>query len=86
MTKQLAARQLGLPPPAQWNLDDADRAVGWTTDRTVGFLGFADQTEAVHAAWVAYRALARRLAREQATRPIPSTPKHCRSGVMATAS
>ena len=71
MTKHLAASHLGLPPPAQSKLYDADRAVGWTAGRTVGFLGFADQTEAVHAAWVAYRALARRLAHEQATRPIP---------------
>jgi hypothetical protein len=71
MTKHLAASHLGLPPPAQWNLYDADRAVGWITERTVGFLGFADQTEAVHAAWVAYRALARRLARERAARPVP---------------
>ena len=71
MTKQVTASHLGLPPPAQWTLSDADRAVGWTTDRTVGFLGFADQTEAVHAAWVAYRALARRLAREEGTRAVP---------------
>lgn len=70
MTTQLSASHLGLPPPAppaQWTLYDADRAVGWTTDHTVGFHGFADQTEAVHAAWVASRALARRLAREQGT-------------------
>ncbi len=71
MTKQLGASHLGLPPPAQWTLYDADRAVGWTTDNTVGFLGFADQTEALHAAWVAHRALSRRLARDQGTRPIP---------------
>jgi hypothetical protein len=62
---------LGLPPPAQWNLYDADRVVGWTRENAVGFLGFADQTEAVHAAWVAYRALSRRLARDHGTRPVP---------------
>jgi hypothetical protein len=72
MTMQLSASHLGLPPPAQWTLYDADRAVGWTTDHTVGFHGFVDQTEAVHAAWVAYRALARRLAREQGTQDVPS--------------
>lgn len=71
MTKQLTASHLGLPPPARSTLHDAHRAVGWTTDHTVGFLGFADQTEAVHAAWVAYRSLARRLAREDGTRSVP---------------
>jgi hypothetical protein len=71
MTEQLTASHLGLPPPAQWTLYDADRAVGWTTERSVGFHGFADQTEAVHAAWVAYRALARRLARDEGRRAIP---------------
>jgi hypothetical protein len=71
MTNQLAAAPLGLPPPAHWNLYDAERAVGWTTEHAVGFLGFADQTEAMHAAWIAYRALNRRLARDQGTRPVP---------------
>ena len=71
MTEQLTASHLGLPPPAQWTLYDADRAVGWTTERSVGFHGFADQTEAVHAAWVAYRALARRLARDEGRRAVP---------------
>jgi hypothetical protein len=50
---------------------DGDRAVGWTTDNAIGFRGFADETEAVHAAWVAHRALARRLARTHGTRPVP---------------
>jgi hypothetical protein len=71
MTKQLAVGHLGLPPPTHWNLYDADRAIGWTTEKTVGFLGFGDQTEAVHAAWVAYRALAGRLAREEGRRVVP---------------
>jgi hypothetical protein len=71
MTTTLAAGRLGLPPPARWNLYDAERTIGWTTESTVGFLGFADQTEAVNAAWVAYRALSRRLARDQGTRLIP---------------
>jgi len=65
------ASHLGLPPPAPWSLHDGDRVVGWTRDNAVGFLGFADQTEAIHAAWVAYRALSRRLARDHGTRPVP---------------
>ena len=63
--------QIGLPPPTSWNLVDGDRVVGWTADNTVGFRGFGNQTEAVHAAWVAYRALAQRLARTHGARPVP---------------
>lgn len=63
--------QIGLPPPATWTLMDGDRAVGWTADNAVGFRGFGSHTEAVHAAWVAYRALALRLARTHGTRPVP---------------
>lgn len=63
--------QIGLPPPTTWNLVDGDRVVGWTADNAVGFRGFGDHTEAVHAAWVAYRALALRLARTHGTRPVP---------------
>lgn len=63
--------RVGLPPPAKSDLIDADRTVGWTTDKTVGFRGFADETEAVHAAWVAHRTLTRRLARTHGTRPVP---------------
>jgi hypothetical protein len=53
------------------DLADAGRDVGWITGRTVGFRGFADETEAAHAAWVAYRTLSRRLARTHGTRPLP---------------
>lgn len=63
--------QIGLPPPAMWTLMDGDRGVGWTADNAVGFRGFGSHTEAVHAAWVAYRALAHRLARTHGTRPVP---------------
>ena len=71
MTITISPGRVGLPPPAKWDLIDADRAVGWTTDNAVGFSGFAHETEAVHAAWVAHRTLARRLARTQGTRPVP---------------
>ena len=71
MTTQLSRDHLGLPPPLEVDLIDADRRVGWITGNAVGFRGFADETEAAHAAWIAYRALARRLARPPHTRPIP---------------
>src|SRR5690349_10317210 len=53
------------------DLMDGDRVVGWASGRTVGFRGFADEHEAAHAAWVAYRTLARRVARRRGTRPVP---------------
>lgn len=65
---------LGLPPPrldVESDLVDAGRTVGWIDGDRVGFRGFADATEAAHAAWVAWRTLARRLARSHGTRPVP---------------
>jgi hypothetical protein len=71
MTMTMTTGRIGLPPPAKWDLIDAERRVGWSTDNAVGFRGFADETEAVHAAWVAHRAVSRRLARTHGTRPVP---------------
>ena len=71
MTTQLAPDRLSLPPPLDLDLVDADRAVGWIADNAVGFRGFGDETEAAHAAWVAHRTMARRLARTHGTRPVP---------------
>lgn len=71
MTAQLRSGHIGLPPPTAWDLIDGDRIVGWATEKTVGFRGFADEAEAAHAAWVAYRTVARRLARTRGARPIP---------------
>ena len=62
---------LGLPPPLDFELRDADRVAGWVRGHAIGFRGFADATEAVHAAWVAHRALAQRIARRDGRRPIP---------------
>jgi len=70
MTTRVRER-LALPPPLSLTLHDGDRTVGWVRGDTVGFRGFAHETEAAHAAWVAYRALARRLARTHGTRPPP---------------
>ena len=39
MRTQLSASHPGLPPPTQWTVYDADRAVGWTTDHTVASRG-----------------------------------------------
>ena len=63
------------PPPVgrHFVLDllDGDRVVGWLRPDAIGFTGFANETEASHAAWVAYRALSRRLARRDGRRPVP---------------
>ena len=71
MTTHLGPSRLSLPPPLELDLVDAGRAVGWIVDNAVGFRGFGDETEAAHAAWVAHRAIARKLARTHATRPVP---------------
>ena len=71
MMTQLAPDRLGLPPPLELDLVDAGRATGWIADNAVGFRGFSDETEATHGAWVAHRALARRLARTHRFRPVP---------------
>jgi hypothetical protein len=71
MTAQLMRDTLAHPPPFEMDLMDADRAVGWIIDDTIGFRGFGDETEATHAAWVAHRTLARRLARTHGARPVP---------------
>lgn len=70
MTTQIAPDRLGLPPPLDTDLVDAGRVTGWIDDNAVGFRGFGDETEATHAAWVAHRTLARRLARH-GMRPVP---------------
>ena len=71
MTTQLAPDRLALPPPLDLDLVDAGRAAGWIAGNTVGFRGFDDETEAAHAAWVAHRTIARRLARTHGMRPVP---------------
>ena len=71
MTAQLMRDTLAKPPPFEMDLVDADRVVGWIIGSTIGFRGFADETEATHAAWIAHRTLARRLARTHGTRLVP---------------
>ena len=70
-----AGNQLGLPPPGvRLDLRDAGRVVGWVRGDVIGFRGFTSEREAVSAAAIASRALARRNARRAArrdgTRPI----------------
>lgn len=71
MTALRPAMHIAPPTPLNLDLLDGERAVGWVRDDVIGFGGFADETEAAHAAWVAYRALARRLAPVHGTRPPP---------------
>ena len=71
MTAQLMRDMLAHPPPFEADLVDADRAVGWIVGNTIGFRGFQDETEATHAAWVAHRTLARRIARTHGMRLVP---------------
>jgi len=53
------------------DLSHAGRSVGWVRGDRIGFHGFASTVEAAHAAWVAYRALAQRIARTDGRRPMP---------------
>lgn len=59
------------PPPAAPGLTDVPARVGWVEGSRIGFRGFGDEAEAMHAAWIAHRTLARRLALRAGRRPIP---------------
>jgi hypothetical protein len=72
MTTQALRHTVAQPPPFDMDLVDAGRVVGWITGKSIGFRGFRDETEATHAAWVAYRTLARRIARRHGMRLVPS--------------
>ena len=71
MTMQQRHHTLAQPPPFEMDLVDADRVVGWIRANVIGFRGFGDETEATHAAWIAYRTLARRVARTHGMRLVP---------------
>jgi hypothetical protein len=70
MTMLHALEHQSLPPPSTQPLTHDDRVVGWLDGDAFAFLGFADASEASGAAWVAYRTVARRLARRSG-RPLP---------------
>jgi len=73
MTTDLPRNNMPLPPPdpLEISLLDGNRVVGWVKDHAVGFRGFADETEAAHAAWVAHGTVARRLERRHGGPPAP---------------
>ncbi len=74
MNTQFAPNSMSLPPPARPDLDllDGNRFVGWVRGWAVVFRGFANESEAAGAAWVTYRALARRLAHRHGGPPAPT--------------
>lgn len=70
--RPLITSHLATPPPAaRRDLLAGDTVFGWIDGMTIGFRGFRDEAEAVHAAWVAYRTMSRRFAREGRRRPLP---------------
>ena len=71
MTQPQREHTLAQPPPLLMDLVDADRVVGWIRASVIGFRGFGDETEAIHAAWIAHRTLARRIARTHGMRLVP---------------
>ena len=73
MSAQLVGNRMATPPPRVFDLDlfDGDRLVGWLSHDVVGFRGYADEREAMHSSWVAFRTLQRRLAQSTGTRPPP---------------
>ncbi len=71
MSTHVMADQMSLPPPVHLELTDGDRVVGWINDHAIGFRGFANEAEAMGAAWTAYTVVARKLSRRDGTRPMP---------------
>ena len=70
MAPEFAAPTQDLPPPLDLELNDGDRHIGHIRGNLIRFHGFADPTEAAHAAWVAWRVVNRRLARQLGERPV----------------
>ncbi|MHB1224557.1 MAG: hypothetical protein ACYC2G_11040 [Gemmatimonadaceae bacterium] len=68
---QLHQPRFALPPPAAMKMIDGNRHVGWVSGRLLGFRGFDSEEQAMHAAWVVYRTIARRVAWRDGRRPMP---------------
>ena len=76
MNASMIPSRLPEPPPVAqkpFDLDlfDGDRLVGWIAPDRIGFVGFGNEIEAAHAAHVAHREVARRIAARQGIRPVP---------------
>ena len=71
MTRHDVEAQRTTTPLLRLDLSEGGRAVGWIRGRIVGFRGFASETDAGVAAWVAYGTAARRLARGTSGGAIP---------------
>ena len=76
MNTPMIPNRLAEPPPVapkSFDLDlfDGDRLVGWIGPDRIGFVGFGNEIEAAHAAHVAYREVARRIAQREGSRPVP---------------
>lgn len=63
--------RMAVPPPPGQEIRDGDTVVGWIEGMGFGFLGFGNEDDAVNAAWVAYRTMARRFATITDARPVP---------------
>jgi hypothetical protein len=59
------------PKPFDLELRDGERLVGWIAPDRIAFVGFANEVEAAHAAHVAYRTVARRIAQRDGGRSVP---------------
>lgn len=70
MNTHIVPGRLPEPPPLSFELIDGDIVVGWVSRREIGFGGFANETDAANAAWLAHRTLARRLARRGGLRAV----------------
>ena len=76
MNASMIPSRLPEPPPIaprafDLNLFDGDRLVGWIAPDRIGFIGFDNEVEAAHAAHVAHREVARRIAEREGRRPVP---------------
>jgi hypothetical protein len=72
MTSHIVPGRLPAPPPTTFELMDGETMVGWVSPREIGFRGFATEIDAAHAAWLAHRTLARRIARRGGAPAMPT--------------
>lgn len=72
MIDHIVPARLAEPPPSfDLMLLDGDTRIGFISPTTIGFSGFASETEAAHAAWAAHRQLSWRRAVREGSRPMP---------------